>query len=77
VDSKYRSSWGGWCSSELLGHMAWVYGRIGGVKGNSSRTRFKVRDGSKVRFWHDLWCRDIVLKDVFPVLFGLLAQRML
>ena len=22
----------------------------------SSHTRFEVGDGSKVRFWHDMWC---------------------
>jgi hypothetical protein len=27
-------------------------------------------DGSKVRFWHDLWCGDMTFKDAFPVLFG-------
>jgi hypothetical protein len=23
------------------------------------------------RFWHDLWCEDKVLKEAFPVLFGI------
>jgi hypothetical protein len=36
-----------------------------------NHTRFKVGDGSKVRFWHDLLCGDTVLKDAFPVLFGI------
>jgi hypothetical protein len=34
-------------------------------------TIFEVGDGSKVRLWHDLWCRDMALRDVFPVLFGI------
>jgi hypothetical protein len=36
-----------------------------------NHTRFKVGDGSKVKFWHDLRCGDTVLKDAFPVLFGI------
>jgi hypothetical protein len=30
-----------------------------------------VGDGSKVRFWHDLWCGDMTLEEAFPVLFGI------
>jgi hypothetical protein len=30
-----------------------------------------VGDGSKVRFWHDLWCGDTALKDAFPGLLGI------
>jgi hypothetical protein len=38
-----------------------------------SHTRFDVGDGSKVRFRHNLWCGDMVLKvkDVFSILFGI------
>jgi hypothetical protein len=32
---------------------------------------YEVVDESKTRFWHDLWCRDTVLKEVFPDLFGI------
>jgi hypothetical protein len=34
-----------------------------------------VRDGSKVRFWHDLWCGDIVLKETSSVLFGIASIK--
>ena len=30
-----------------------------------SHNKFEVEDGSKVRFWHDLWCGDMALKDAF------------
>jgi hypothetical protein len=36
-----------------------------------SHTIFEVRNGSKVRFWHDLWCGDMTPKDVFPILFDI------
>jgi hypothetical protein len=34
-------------------------------------TRFVVGDGSKIIFWHDLWCGDTALKVAFPTLFGI------
>jgi len=55
----------------LVSLLGWVYGRILGEVGRSSHTRFEVRDDSKVRFWHDLWCGDMALKESFPVLFGI------
>jgi hypothetical protein len=42
----------------------------------SSLTRFEVRDGSKVRLWHDLWCGDMVLKEACLYLFSI-AQLLL
>jgi hypothetical protein len=60
VESKYGSSWGGSGSNE-------VYGPCGvGLWKNIRRcledlfsyTRFKVGDGSKIKFRRDLWCRD-------------------
>jgi hypothetical protein len=33
--------------------------------------RFEMREGSKFRFWYDLWCGDMAHKDAFPLLFGI------
>jgi hypothetical protein len=33
-------------------------------------TSFEVGLGSKVLFWHDKWCTELPLKDVYPVLFA-------
>jgi hypothetical protein len=30
----------------------------GGVGSLSKFVRYEVGDGSKVRFWHDLWCGE-------------------
>jgi hypothetical protein len=30
-----------------------------------------VGDGSKIIFWHDLWCGDTTLKEAFPALFSI------
>jgi hypothetical protein len=34
-----------------------------------------VRDGTRISFWHDLWCGDTVLKVAFPVLFGIACAK--
>jgi hypothetical protein len=36
----------------------------------SSFVRYEVGDGSKIRFWHDLWCGE-PLKISFPDLFSI------
>jgi len=39
--------------------MGWGYGRIIGVGGEfSNHTRFNVSDGSRIKFWYDVWCGD-------------------
>jgi hypothetical protein len=64
VDSKYGSSWGGWCSNEVHGSYGvslWKNIRRG-WREFSSHTRFEVGDGSKIRFWHDKWYGDRSLR---------------
>jgi hypothetical protein len=34
-----------------------------------------VGDGTRIRFWHDLWYGDTVLKVAFPVLFGIARSK--
>jgi hypothetical protein len=31
--------------------------------------RYEIGNGSKVLFWHDVWCGEIPLKTLFPELF--------
>jgi hypothetical protein len=33
-------------------------------------TKFEVGLDTKVLFWHDTWCSDLPLKEVYPVLFA-------
>jgi hypothetical protein len=33
--------------------------------------RYEVGDGTKIRFWHDLWCGDQPLKESFSELFSI------
>ena len=77
MDSKYGSLWGRWCSLELAGSFGlglWKNIRKGWEK-FSCFTRFEVRDGSKISFWHDQWCEDAALKVAFPVLYGLACAK--
>jgi hypothetical protein len=77
VDSKYGSSWGGWCSSEPIG--AYGVGLLKNIRRGwgklCSHTKFEVGDGSKVRFWHDIWCEDMAVTDAFLVLFGIACAK--
>jgi hypothetical protein len=34
-----------------------------------------VGDGTRIRFWHDPWCGDTVLKVAFPILFGIARSK--
>jgi hypothetical protein len=33
--------------------------------------KYEVGDGSKIRLWHNLWCGDQRMKEVFPELFSI------
>jgi hypothetical protein len=37
--------------------------------------RFEVGDGTRIRFWHDVWCGDQPLKESFLVLFHIARKK--
>jgi hypothetical protein len=41
----------------------------------SSHIRFEVGEGFNVRFWYDLWCGDMTLKDAFLVLYDIVCTK--
>jgi hypothetical protein len=77
VDSKVSSLRGEWCSFEPVG--AFGVGLWKNIKKGwetfSRFSGFEVGDGARIKFWHDLWCRDSVLKEVFPALFGITLAK--
>jgi hypothetical protein len=77
VDSNFGSLSGGWCSLEPVGAFGvglWKNIRIG-WETFSGFSRFKVGDRARTKFWHDLWCRDSVLKEAFLSLFGIARAK--
>ena len=36
---------------------------------------FEVGDGTRIRFWHDVWCGDQPLKESFPGLFRIARNK--
>jgi hypothetical protein len=71
VDFKYGSMRGGWCSKEVGGSYGFgVWKSIRrGWDAFAAHVRYEIGNGSKVQFWHDLWCGEIPLKILFPELF--------
>jgi hypothetical protein len=47
-----------------------VFGRGGVIL-----RQFEVRDGSRVLFWHDVWCGELPLKILFPDLFNIACAK--
>ena len=42
---------------------------------NVVENRYDVGDGTRVRFWHDLWQGETTLKDRYPTLFLIARDR--
>jgi hypothetical protein len=41
----------------------------------SSHTRFDPADGSRIRFWDDIWCGGTTLKEAFPGLYNIASAK--
>ena len=57
--------------------MSWVFGNsLAEVGEEFSRfTRFEVGDDFKISFWHDVWCGEQSLKEVFLESFCIACLR--
>ena len=76
VDSKSSNLWGRWCSKPLGLYRVGLWKNIKRAWGIfSSHTKFEVRDGYKVRFWHNLLCGNKALKEAFPYLYGIACAK--
>jgi hypothetical protein len=40
-----------------------------------SHIRFELGNGSKIRFWDDVWCGEMTIKEAFPVLYGIAREK--
>jgi hypothetical protein len=70
--AKYGVGRGGWFSNTTRGTHGcslWKHVRMG-WEVFSSHISFEVGLGTRVSLWHDKWCSDCPLKDLFPGLYG-------
>jgi hypothetical protein len=75
--AKYGSVWGGWCFEVISGShgvglskyicMGWQIFKC--------HIRFDPGEGSRIRFWDDVWCGDRSLKVAFPGLFNIASFK--
>ena len=77
IGAKYGNEWGGWCTKSMSGAYSvclWKFIQSGW--GNFSKfIQYEVGDGTRVKFWDDVWCRDHPLKEAFPDLYNISRTR--
>jgi hypothetical protein len=77
VEAKYDSLSSSGCSKEVAGPfgvvvLKYILRRWGVF---SRFIKHEVGDGSKIRFWHNVWCGDQPLKEAFPKLFSIASCK--
>ena len=77
ISSKYDLQDGGWCSKGVRDrYKVGVWKAIrNGWESFRSHSRFFVGDGTRVKFWKDLWCENQSLEEAFPTLFNLSVNK--
>ena len=77
IINKFGLEEGGWCSRVARGgYGVGVWKAIRKEwEGIRCRSHFIVRNGRKVKFWKDLWCKDQTLKEAFPNLYQLAVDK--
>ena len=77
ITGKYGLQEGGWYSkgvSDRYGVGVWKAIR-NGWENIRTHSRFIIGDGTRVKFWKDLWCGNQSLKYAFPNLFNLAVNK--
>ena len=77
IGAKYGNEWGGWCTKSVFrayGVCLWKFIRSGWLF-FSKFIQYDVGDGTRVKFWDDVWCRDRPFKEVFPDLYNISRSR--
>jgi hypothetical protein len=74
---KYEIQRGSWCYEETrVPYRVGIWRNIRNGWG-ASRTWSpnRVWDGSRLRFWHDVWCEKANMKSLFPKLVSLAREK--
>jgi hypothetical protein len=73
IEAKYGSARSGWCSNPMNSPNGVSLWKTISKDWSSFKRfiSFDVGDGSRVSFWHDVWCGDNTLKATFPTLFAI------
>ena len=77
IGAKYGNKWGGWSTksvSRAYGVCLWKFIRTGWWN-FSKFIRYEVGDGTRVKFWDNVWCRDCPLKEAFLDLYNISRTR--
>jgi hypothetical protein len=71
--AKYGSGWGGWHLGVISGSHGMGLWKFICMGWQNFRRFFKydVGEGSKIRFWDDIWCGERALKEEYPGLFSI------
>ena len=71
ISENFGKELGGWYSQEgREGHGVGLWKFIKKVWGTfKAKTRFEASNERRIKFWHDVWCDDMPLKDSFHSLF--------
>jgi hypothetical protein len=77
ICSRYGSSHGGWTTREVAGpHGFSLWKLIRKEWGTFAwHVHFEVGDGSKTKFWTDVWCGTCSLKEAYPGLFCIARNK--
>jgi hypothetical protein len=74
---KYGALEGGWASKMSTGTYGvglWKFIRSGWNK-FSQMLKYEVGDGTRIRFWDDVWCIDSPLKSAYPELYRIARAK--
>jgi hypothetical protein len=77
IVEKYGVMSGGWCSEEAWeSYGVCLWKNIRNEWGTFSNfVSFRVGNGSHIRFWLDVWCREVNLKSSFPELYVIVRDK--